>query len=135
MARLLQDIWISYCSLPGWVQAWVVIILVPVNSVSIFYLGQPYGRCVAALAIGGMVPNLALMLLERGFSRAMSISHLILWIPLVLLVVWLVTNEQNISASFQTYLYVLLVVDLISLVFDFCDSRAWWRGNRNVSGK
>lgn len=135
MTGVLADIWNSFRVLPGWVQFWVAIILVPVNCASVLFLGQVSGLAVLVLALGGMMPNLVLMIAERGFSRAMSFSHLIFWIPLIFLVIWLITGKANISAGFRAYLYVLLVVDLISLMFDFSDSWKWLHGDRKVAGK
>lgn len=133
--RLANEIWISFRALPVWVQIWVTFILVPVNSLALVFLGEPNGVPVALLAIGGMLPNIALFVLQRGFSKAMAISHLILWVPLVLLVFWLVTGGQQISAGFRTYLLVLLLIDFVSLAFDFPDALKWVRGDRNIAGK
>ena len=74
---IFKDILISYTAMPVWVQIWVGIILVPVHLAAILFVFQPEGLLLAFLAIGGMAPNLVLMFVERGFSRAMAISHLV----------------------------------------------------------
>lgn len=66
---IFLDIWQSYRSLPLWVQIWVFGILVPVNSAAIFFVFQPSGLWVALLAIGAMLPNIPIMLYERGLHH------------------------------------------------------------------
>jgi len=128
--RLVQDIWESYRSYPAWVQVWVFGILVPVNAVSILFIGQPSGVWIAVLAIVAMLINLPIMIVERGFSKAMALSHVPLWTGLV---VWLLLDPPRGSAGYETYLLVLLVVDAISLIFDFPDAVRWFKGDRAVA--
>ncbi|WP_228408756.1 hypothetical protein [Profundibacter amoris] len=68
-------------------QIWVALILVPVNMASLLFLNEPKGMLIAALAVGGMMPNIAIMLAERGLSKMMALPHLLIWIPL-LLILW-----------------------------------------------
>lgn len=128
---LVSDIWKSYRSLPGWVQIWVFGILVPVNAASIFFVGQPGGLWIAVLAILAMLINVPVMVIERGFSKTMALSHLPLWTPLVL---WLIFAMPEGTAAYQTYLWILLVVDVISLAFDYPDAWRWWKGERRIAG-
>jgi hypothetical protein len=132
MQQLVSDIWRSYRALPGWVQIWVAGILVPVNSASIFFVGQPNGWLLASLAIGAMLPNLYFIIVERGFSKAMALSHLLIWVPLVVwLFVWLPAEAP--AGGFGLYLWLLLGVDVISLAFDIPDGWRWWRGDRDIA--
>ncbi len=131
--QLILDIWSSFRSMPLWVQIWVGLILAPVNMAALFYVGAPGGWLVAALAIGGMLPNLVLMAVERGLSKAMALSHLVLWIPLVFVILNL-RGAEGVAGGFASYLLLLLVVDLISLGFDIPDSIKWFRGDRDVAG-
>ena len=127
----ITDIWGSFRRLPVWVQIWVAAILVPVNTASIVFIGQLSGPLVAILAIGGMLPNLFIMLSERGLSKAMSFPHLFIWTPLVIIVVSLLASGQ--PQVFAIYLWLLLAVDLLSLGFDYTDAWRWWRGDRAVA--
>ena len=129
--NLIADIWGSFRRLPAWVQIWVALILVPVNSAGIVFVTQPSGPLVAILAIGGMVPNLYIMITERGLSKAMALPHIVIWSPLIFVVVSLLLEGQ--SQSFAIYLWLLLAVDLVSLGFDFTDAWRWWRGERAVA--
>lgn len=128
--QLLTDIWSSYRSLPAWVQIWVFGILVPVNAASIFFIGQPSGIWIALLAIVAMLINVPVMIVERGFSKTMALSHIPLW---TVLVVWLLVSPPAGSQGYQAYLYVLLIVDLISLAFDYPDTYRWIKGDREVA--
>jgi len=126
------DIWRSFRALPQWVQIWVFGILVPVNSATIFFLGEPGGTWVAVLAIGAMLLNAPVMLVERGFSKAMALPHLLPWSVLVL---WLGFFPPQWQGGAAGFLWLLLAVDSISLLFDYPDALKWWRGDRRVAGK
>lgn len=133
MIERLKSMIVSYRAFPLWVQFWVFGILVPVNAAAIFFVQQPWGWGIAALAIGGMLPNAVLLWVERGFSKAMALSHVILWTPLV---IWIgFFRPIGISEGFNVYLWLVLCVDLFSLAFDIPDSWKWWRGDRAVSGR
>ena len=124
-------IWRSYRSLPLWVQIWVFGILVPVNSAALFFVFQPFGIWVAVLAIGAMLPNIGIMLYERGLSKMMALPHLLPWSILVL---WLVLAMPQGSAAYGVYLWILLTVDAISLAFDIPDALKWRKGDRAIAG-
>lgn len=128
---MIPAIWNSFRRLPLWVQLWVAVILVPVNAASLLWWHAPMGIWVAAMAVGAMLLNGALMLIERGFSKLMALPHVLIWTPLLGLVLWLLTQE--IAPGYRRYLIVLLAVDTVSLVLDYRDLRAWWNGARRVA--
>ena len=132
---MFGDIYTSYRAMPMWVQVWVGIILVPVNCLSLVFWGAPSGAAVAILAVGGMAPNAILMFGERGFSKAMALSHLVFWLPLLVLGMTLLSTDPEVVGTYQVFLIVLLVVDAISLGFDFPDALKWIQGDRSVAGK
>lgn len=111
---------------------WVFGILVPVNAAAIFFVAAPQGVWVAALAIGGMLPNLGVMIVERGFSRTMAWSHLLMWPPLLGLIAWLLA-QPDVAGGYRLFLQVLLVVDVVSVIFDMHDARRWLRGDRGLA--
>ncbi len=116
-------------------QFWVALILVPVNLAAALFWSQPGGALIAVLAIGGMVPNLLMMLAERGLSKGMALSHLVLWTPLVAIVTWRLLAGGDGAPAFIAYLWLLLAVDAVSLAFDYPDAWKWWRGDRAVAGR
>ncbi|MDP3962057.1 MAG: hypothetical protein Q8Q26_18670 [Pseudorhodobacter sp.] len=132
MPRLTRDIYRSFRALPGWVQLWVGLVLVPVNSASLLFVAQPMGVWIAFLAIIAMLPNLAAMIYERGFSRLMALPHLLPW---TLLVALLILARPEASGAFAAYLWLLLATDALSLAFDCPDARAWLKGEREVAGR
>jgi hypothetical protein len=134
MGALIGDIWRSLRSLPLWVQIWMFVILVPANLLSILFLDQPFGTAVAVMAIGGIAPNAVLMVVQRGFSKAMAISHLIFWIPLILLLLGMITGELPWSQGYVIYFWCLLIINAISLVFDVLDFGKWFQGDRGIAG-
>jgi len=129
MKSILLDIWRSFRSLPFWVQIWVGLVLVPVNTATIVLITEPGSYLIPILAIGGMLPNVVLMFMERGFSKAMAISHVVLWIPLLVLL----AIDIRANSIFSDYLIVLFVIDFISICFDLKDSRDWLKGDRKIA--
>lgn len=128
---MILQIWQSYRRLPLWVQLWVALILVPVNAASLFFVTQPAGAWLALMAVGAMLCNGVLMLVERGFSKVMALPHVLIWTPMLGLILWLL--NQDIAESYRSYLIVLLAVDVISLTLDFIDSRKWLSGDRKIA--
>jgi len=130
MPLLARDIYRSYRALPGWVQLWVGLVLVPVNSASLLFIMQPLGAWIALLAVIAMLLNLPVMLAERGFSRLMALPHLLPW---TLLVALLIFARPEASGAFAAYLWLLLATDALSLGFDYPDAWAWLNGKREVA--
>lgn len=120
---MFTQIWRSARDLPVWVRIWVLI-LAAVNMATLIFLDQPMGVLIAALALGGMVISTIITIAHRGFSKLVSGGHVITWTPLVLL---LILAFPDGTATYQTFLGVLLVVNSISLVFDINDLRLWFR--------
>ena len=123
--KFMNDIWAALQKLPRWVQYWIAFVLVPVNLISILFIGEPGGWIVAVLAIGGIAPNAVVLIVTREFGREMAVSHLIFWPPLVVVIIWLLANAPE--PTFARYLWLLLVVDVISISFDVQDARVSWR--------
>tara|TARA_R110000851_G_scaffold61364_4_gene141474 strand:- start:1157 stop:1543 length:387 start_codon:yes stop_codon:yes gene_type:complete len=128
---MILQIWQSYRRLPLWVQLWVALILVPVNAASLFFLTHPAGAWLALMAVGAMLCNGVLMLVERGFSKVMALPHVLIWTPMLGLILWLL--NQDIAESYRSYLIVLLAVDVVSLILDVIDSRKWLSGDRKIA--
>jgi len=131
---MISDLWNSFRALPGWVQIWVMVILGPMNLLPLAFLAAPNGGWIALLAIGGMTPNLFIMIRERGLSKAMALPHVVIWTPLVLLILSTLTDPA-LTGSFRIFLYLLLITDVISLAFDYRDALLWFRGDRSVAGR
>jgi len=126
---IFLDIWRRFRAMPLWVRLWVACILVPVNMATLVLITEPCCWLIPVLAIGGMVPNAILMFVERGFSKAMALSHIVLWGPLLLVLAMEIKN----GSIFASYLMVLFAVDFISICFDLKDSRAWLKGDRKIA--
>ncbi len=131
---MVGQIWASYRRMPGWVQVWVALVLVPVNLLPLALLGgggvYPW-EGIAVLSVGGMAANLPIMIVERGLSRAMALPHVLLWTPLVIwggLMLWAAPGAPG-----AVVLGVILAVDMVSLGFDYPDAVKWWRGDRRIA--
>ena len=130
--NLVPDIWRSFRALPRWVQIWVALILVPINMASLWFVSEPKGILIATLAVGGLMPNIVIMVAERGLSKMMALPHLVIWMPLLILL-W--SHVGATSGGFHSYLWLLLAVDGLSLAFDIPDAWKWWKGDRAIAGK
>lgn len=130
--NIVLDIYTSFRAMPVWVQIWVMIILVPVNMASLLFLFEPSGMVIAFLANIAMMMNLPVMLKDRGFSKMMAVPHLVPWVILVAILLFVPPLAEG---NYAIYLKVLLVVDVISLGFDFPDAVKWKRGDRAAAGR
>ena len=128
--NLFIDIWTSFRALPLWVQVWVMVILFPINVASLFFLNEPSGGLIAFLAIIAMLPNLPILVYLRGFSKMLALPHVIPWAILVIII--LVARPVG-SSTYNSYLWVLLIINIISLLFDIPDSIKWLKGDRAVA--
>lgn len=115
-------IWKSHSELPAWVQIWMNFILGPVNLATLAFLNQPGGVLIAALSLSGMALTVAIVFASGGFSKVAAAGHVLPWTPLVLMLAF---ARPEGSAIYGTFLTVLLVVNVISLAFDFNDLRLW----------
>lgn len=129
---MITEIWASFRRMPVWVQIWVGLILAPANIATLFLLGQPWGPVVAALAIGGMLPNMWILATERGLSKLMALPHLVVWTPLVAYLAYLLSTGAG-NSGWGALLWAVLIIDLISLGFDYPDFVKWLRGDRKIA--
>ena len=127
----MTEILASFRRLPIAVQAWVALWLGPLNIATLGFLGQRNGVLIAVLALGGMTPNLFIMIRERGLSALMALPHLLIWTPLV--VVLVITLFSGFGGGYALFLVLLLVTDVVSLVFDAKDFIAWRAGDRAIA--
>jgi len=125
---MLTEIWKSFRAMPAWVQIWVAFLLFPINMVALFFIDQPSGVWIAILAIGAMMLNMPVIVYDRGFSKLMAFPHLIPW---TILVLWIAFARPVGSTAYDTYLWILLITNIISLGFDFPDAQKWWKGDRD----
>ncbi|HEY8585673.1 MAG TPA: hypothetical protein VIL60_02980 [Rhodanobacter sp.] len=130
-------IWDSFRSLPRWVQAWVGLILIPANVLPFFLLDSWSGRAAALAALFVVATNVPIMWAASGVSRAMSLPHLLAWIPLEIALVLRLSNLVGTVPPTEAEValaVLLLIVNGVSLVFDVLDSWRWMRGERDIPG-
>ncbi len=118
IARVMK----SHSELPTWVQIWMNFILGPVNLATLAFLGQPGGGLIAALSLSGMALTVAIVIASGGFSKVAAAGHVLPWTPLVFMLAF---ARPEGTALYGAFLTVLLVVNVISLAFDFNDLRIW----------
>ncbi len=136
--RRHQQIWHSFRSLPLWVQIWVLAVLVPVNTTPFFLLDTWTGRAAAAAARFVLLTNAPIMYYYAGMSRLMSVPHLLAWMPLEIALALRILGDvgpEPISDAELHLAWALLLVNGVSLVFDFIDSWRWIAGQREVPGR
>lgn len=131
-SNVFIEIWHSFRATPGWVQFWMLLLLMPINMASLFFLNEPMGMLIAFLANIGMLLNIPVMLYDRGVSKLMSIPHIIPWTALVVLIIF---YRPDATGKYDIFLWVLLVTNLISLAFDYVDSLKWIKGSRAIASR
>jgi len=129
-SNIFVEIWDSFRAIPVWVQVWIMLVLGPINMASLFFLNEPMGMLIAFLANIGMLLNIPVMIYDRGVSKLMSIPHLIPWTVLVIVILF---NRPEATGLYDTFLWALLVINIISLVFDYVDSMKWIKGDRAIA--
>jgi len=65
-SNVFVEIWNSFRATPGWVQVWMVFLLIPINMASLFFINEPKGMLIAFLANIGMLLNIPVMFYDRG---------------------------------------------------------------------
>jgi len=131
-SNVFVEIWNSFRATPGWVQVWMVFLLMPINMASVFFINEPKGMLIAFLANIGMLLNIPVMFYDRGMSKLMSIPHLLPWTVLVLLIIF---RRPEATGLYSTFLWALLVINLISLAFDYGDALKWLKGDRAIASR
>ncbi len=131
----VQSILHSFRSLPTWVQLWVGLLII-VNSGWVALLDTPTGMATAIAAAVVMLTNGPLTYYYGGMNRALSIPHLLAWIPLQAYLIHHLYQQQGIAIAPVEYAYgvSVLVVNGISLIFDVIDSWRWLAGERATPG-
>ena len=134
MMAKLERILRSTFALPVWVIAWITFFLIPANLSGYFLLQYETGFWVAVLGGTALLINTVILFLNGGMSKVLAIPHLIFWLPLQIILGYRLMNATDLSSFETNYLIVMLVINGISLCFDFYDTRDWWKGNRAVVG-
>jgi len=129
-SNVFVEIWNSFRAIPVWVQAWIVLVLMPINVASLFFLNEPMGLLIAILANVGMLLNIPVMIYDRGVSKLMSIPHLLPWSALVVVILFF---RPDATGIYGVFLWGILIINLISLTFDYVDAWKWIKGDRAIA--
>lgn len=128
----MKSILRSLRNLPLWVRIWMNLWLVPVNVATVFFTDWEHGQMVAYLANFGMILNLPIIFYEKGFSKFMSLPHILLWTPLVVICL-MALSSGAVAGGTATFLWILVVTNIISLLFDYPDFIKWIKGDRAIA--
>ena len=131
--RLLKVIKSTF-ALPVWVIIWMAVFLIPANLSGYFLLQYESGWWVAVLGGTALLVNTVIVLINGGMSKVLAIPHLVFWLPLQFILADRLASSDNLTGFEHGYLVTILVINGISLGFDFYDTREWWRGNRKIAG-
>ena len=114
-----------------WVRLWVSLILVPVNLATLIFSEELSATLIMSLAVAGLAFNIIPMVLDRGFTSSMALPHVIFWLPLVVILFYLLfVTDTTIPYYYRYFLLVLLICDTISLAMDIPDSIRWLKDKR-----
>ena len=113
--------------MPMHLQLWVVV-LVGANIVApLFFLEHLEAQLTLAAGLLGLV-LMSVLTGRFGFSRIVGLGH-IAWLPLI---VFLISSVGDTTASSPLGFWTrsVIVLDSISLAFDFVDAARFYRGDR-----
>ena len=113
----------SFFALPLWVQIWMMFILGPVNMATLAFLNQPSGTLIAILALSGMAITVSIVFAVGKFSKLAAAGHILPWTHLLWILVF---ARPDGTPVYQAFLTTLLILNAISLAFDFNDLRIWF---------
>lgn len=118
-------------SLPLLMLVWLRL-LGALNLSSVFFIRRIQARWVLGAMLFVAATNVP-MFLSMGLVKLGSIPHLVVWIPLV---VWLAgqlrTGKVDIRSTFGVWCFAVMLVDLVSVVFDLRDGAQYLLGDRGL---
>lgn len=120
----------SWMSLPLWVKIW----LFALNAAFLFspvFLPWEAARIVLIAYVASGPLLFAFALFEGGLTRAMGLSHLLPWVPmLVWMTIWIDRSEApSLALGYATFLSVMTTT---CLILDTYDLIKWIRGERGI---
>ncbi|MEM7701797.1 MAG: hypothetical protein AAF251_07655 [Pseudomonadota bacterium] len=131
--KKITDLYASFRRLSVPTQIWMMLVLAPVNFLSLAFVDGPLGLVIPLLSMLGFIPNLGIAWTQNGFSSAMALPHLIFWAPQVL-ILGAYLAQTPVSTSFAHIAYALIfIVNSISLLFDIRETTKWFSGQTNVA--
>lgn len=113
--------------MPLHIQLWVVA-LVGANIVApLFFIQHFEAKLAFAAGLFGLA-SMSALTGRFGFSRIIGLGH-IAWLPLI---VFLIRGaaETSVSSPFGLWIRTVIVLDSISLTFDFVDAARFYLGDR-----
>jgi len=117
---------------PGWVQIWLVWLMVVLIAAPLILLLSPTTRRVAIWTIISHIPvfiAVPMMYQEMGYVRLLGLPHLIFWFPLLILLIRRIQTD-GIRAPFRQVLWILAATLAICLLFDASDTIRYLLGER-----
>ncbi|MFK8033515.1 MAG: hypothetical protein AB8B94_05145 [Hyphomicrobiales bacterium] len=101
--------------------------LVGVNAVSLYFIDHHEGQVVFGLTLVAVIAQ-TISYGEIGFTRILGGAH-ILWLPMF---AWMATRLDTIAANpaLSTWLAVLFITNLVSLIVDSIDVYRFANGER-----
>ncbi|MES2295492.1 MAG: hypothetical protein V4582_00550 [Pseudomonadota bacterium] len=135
LAARARAAWLSFRSLPIWVQCWVGALLVPLNGASFLMLDTPSGQWAAWAGAFVALANIGILLAQAGVSRLMALPHLLAWMPLQLALAMRLAGMAPVPAGEQRFALALLAVNGLSVLFDVGDAWRWCRGERGIAAR
>jgi len=113
--------------MPIHLQLWVVA-LVGANIVApLFFIQHLEAQLALAAGLLGLA-SMSVLTGRFGFSRIVGLGH-IAWLPLIVFLISGV-GDTSVSSPFGLWIRTVIVLDSISLAFDFVDAARFYRGDR-----
>ncbi|MCG8391575.1 MAG: hypothetical protein MI745_00675 [Pseudomonadales bacterium] len=129
----LAGIWQSFRELPLWLQAWALLILMPLNAAGFLLLDTFSGQITALALVVVLAVNLPLMWLHGGMNKDMSLVHLLAWVPLEAALLGQLAGlwgDDYLTPLQWAFTLTVIMINAINLFFDIVDAWCWAQGDR-----
>ncbi len=111
---------------------WVAVMAIANMALGILYFSMPEGKLTLAALMGSFVV-MTVIFSKFGFVRLLGLGHVLFWTPLC---IWLLTRLQDgqydLAVGLKTWVYCVLVVNILSLLIDYADVIRYLRGERSA---
>lgn len=110
---------------------WVAVMAIVNMGLGILHFSMPEGKLTLAALMGSFIV-MTVIFAKIGFVRLLGLGHVLFWTPLC---IWLLARLQDGQCDsvigLKTWVYCVLIVNILSLLIDYSDVIRYLRGERS----
>jgi len=109
---------------------WVGILGLVNMAGGIYFIHTVEGKLALGCLLGAFL-IMQVIFNKFGFVRLLGLGHILAWVPFVAFIGWRLWSKAPLESNFRNWLVVVLIVNGISLVFDFADVYRFVKGENS----